>query len=1136
MELRSNGLTHRGVIGLIAGLACLLTLALAAPAADAAISYSAQGEFGSGTLGDFPRDIAVENDTGRVFVADSDNDRIVVFESGQPGAGVLTTFGGGELSAPYGIAIDQSNGDVYVSDSGNNRIVRYTSDDGDPPTYTPDAGYTSPASGSGAQEIGSFASRLALDSTSGDLLVADSGNLRVERFDSDGGFLDSFDGADSDAGAFTSLFDIAAAPDGSIYVIANTVTEIETFIEGSVVDKFEGDGTFVETLLPGELSSARAIGYDPRLDNVLVVRGGSLFEGPASLTAIHNGQQIGQYSARGSLGLPAGIAIPSTPNTALSVLTTREPFVEEGSGAVNAVKGVNLDVVASQPSGVTGSSAHMQGTVDPHGDEGAAHFEYRQVGSTDWSSTPDQVVSGTGEQQVAEDVNGLLANREYEVRLTATAAGFTVTTDPISFETSTILPTVATGDVTGATGSSATLNGSINPNGSLTTFFFEYGPTVAYGSRIPLVPAPLNAGFISAQLSRTVTGLAPGATFHYRLVAENQAGIAEGDDRTFVAGSLPGEGRAYEQVTPVVSRGTFISMTQGPLALSNPTAISFTGRPAGEGTASSPYLNRLLIVRGDDGWGPPIATDPPVGPNNLKSFNLWQTTLGVSRDSTHALVLTSNKLTPDAAEGLDAASLYRKDLRAGTYELVATSSVPGTLAAWSESNDGPKPFMEASDDLSTIIFKSGTPLLPGVTGSAIYRWSRSDGLEVDSRMPDGSIVSPVIQSEANNLAKRSVSTDQSRVLFGSEDGRLFMQVDDETVSVSVSELDGEEKPAMAQGIDSDGRFVFFSTTDIRMTADTPPPEGQDRYIYRYDLENEDLEYVDKLGGSFFSNPYLFVLAVSPDGQSLAYLASNPASIAVWHQGEIKKFAVAGPEVPIFAAQFSGNSKYLAFSESGNKFPSVEAKGDVYLYDIEAGQRACVSCVGGEPTKLSFLPQGDRTVNNRLPHAIDDSGRLFFTSAAKLLPADTNGVEDVYVYKAGQLSLITPGKGPYPAFLMDISADGRDVYLGTDEPLVAQDVNGERDIYDARIGGGFSSQSTPPVAPCSGEGCHGLAPTPPSAGLIGSESATDAAQKKRQHRHRCKKGRVRAKGKCVKRKGRKAGKSPTAHKQSSGPAR
>jgi hypothetical protein len=55
-------------------------------------------------------------------------------------------------------------------------------------------------------------------------------------------------------------------------------------------------------------------------------------------------------------------------------------------------------------------------------------------------------------------------------------------------------PDVETGAATNVTGSSATLNGTVDPEASETTYQFEYGTTAAYGSKVPLAPASAGAG------------------------------------------------------------------------------------------------------------------------------------------------------------------------------------------------------------------------------------------------------------------------------------------------------------------------------------------------------------------------------------------------------------------------------------------------------------------------------------------------------------------------------------------------------------------------------------------------------------------------------------------------------------------
>ncbi|MBU1695208.1 MAG: hypothetical protein KKC51_14770, partial [Verrucomicrobia bacterium] len=100
-------------------------------------------------------------------------------------------------------------------------------------------------------------------------------------------------------------------------------------------------------------------------------------------------------------------------------------------------------------------------------------------------------------------------------------------------------PTVATSNATDVTSSSATLRGTVNPKGSATTWWFEYGLTTAYGSNTPNRSA--GSGTVNSNVSAAVTGLAAANTYHFRLVATNAAGITYGSDRTLTteAGGTP---------------------------------------------------------------------------------------------------------------------------------------------------------------------------------------------------------------------------------------------------------------------------------------------------------------------------------------------------------------------------------------------------------------------------------------------------------------------------------------------------------------------------------------------------------------------------------------------------------------------
>ena len=85
--------------------------------------------------------------------------------------------------------------------------------------------------------------------------------------------------------------------------------------------------------------------------------------------------------------------------------------------------------------------------------------------------------------------------------------------------------------------SAATLTGTVNPQGIPASYWFEYGPTTAYGSQTPAATAGSSA--LTQNVSAALSGLAPGTTYHYRIVATNASGRAEGADRTFTTAPRP---------------------------------------------------------------------------------------------------------------------------------------------------------------------------------------------------------------------------------------------------------------------------------------------------------------------------------------------------------------------------------------------------------------------------------------------------------------------------------------------------------------------------------------------------------------------------------------------------------------------
>jgi hypothetical protein len=126
-------------------------------------------------------------------------------------------------------------------------------------------------------------------------------------------------------------------------------------------------------------------------------------------------------------------------------------------------------------------------------------------------------------------------------------------------------------------------------------------------------------------------------------------------------------------------------------------------------------------------------------------------------------------------------------------------------------------------------------------------------------------------------------------------------------------------------------------------------------------------------------------------------------------------------------------------------------------------------------------------------------------------------EDVYEWHDGTVTLVSGGVQNKPAILVGGSHTGRDVFFLTTQQLVGWDGDDSTDLYDARVGGGFPEP--PPQPPiCEGEACRGEGSVEiPVSGAGTGVFEGPGNQTKSLDKKPCKKGKVRRKGKCVKKK-------------------
>jgi hypothetical protein len=253
------------------------------------------------------------------------------------------------------------------------------------------------------------------------------------------------------------------------------------------------------------------------------------------------------------------------------------------------VEGTPTDATTSA-SGETQTEAMLNGSIDPEGNPVEYHFEYEGPGVTGKQSTPTATLSADDftSHSVSAQVTSLQPGMTYHFLLVATygaakaVAGATTQTLTTHAVTA---PTATTLAAEGFKETEATLKGTVNPGGEATEYFFEYGTDTHYGQRTE--KATLLASGGNQTVSATLTKLAPGTEYHFRLVAKNNQGPAEGLDHSFKTMSPPTKEPTKEppakepSPTPAPTGGNPTVTTSGSPSSGQPKTEPASGPPFG---------------------------------------------------------------------------------------------------------------------------------------------------------------------------------------------------------------------------------------------------------------------------------------------------------------------------------------------------------------------------------------------------------------------------------------------------------------------------------------------------------------------------------------------------------------------------
>jgi hypothetical protein len=178
---------------------------------------------------------------------------------------------------------------------------------------------------------------------------------------------------------------------------------------------------------------------------------------------------------------------------------------------------------------ITGTTAGGTSvTITGTGLAGVTMVDFGTTGATSFAVVSSTSITATSPEEPVGTVD-----------VTVTTSGGTSaisTADQFTY-ISTSLPSATTGAATSVGSSNATLNGSVNANGSTATYYFEYGTTTSYGSTTSSTSA--GSGTSTVAETASLTGLGAGSTYDFQLVATNSNGTTDGGNLTFTTGSTP---------------------------------------------------------------------------------------------------------------------------------------------------------------------------------------------------------------------------------------------------------------------------------------------------------------------------------------------------------------------------------------------------------------------------------------------------------------------------------------------------------------------------------------------------------------------------------------------------------------------
>ena len=517
--------------------------------------------------------------------------------------------GDGQLNHPQDVAVDNATGDIYVADAGNHRVVKFDSSgnflaawgwgvsDGNLASEVCTSGCQPGISGTGAGQL-STPGFIEVDNSpgpsAGDVYVADVADSIVQKFDPAGNLITSWgaNGAIDFSSPGGTIGGMTVDTAGNLYLLTDNRPYVWNVIGQDGVSRTEvpTDGSYGEGLVDN-LGVPNGSGID-------VSSTGNWYELQEGQNGVIYSSPTGEIYAAWTLYAPGS---PSPVNSGIAIdRSTNDVYVGQGSyidqfeqdrtcggparneqgcipsdtfgnGDLNGATGLAFDATTHLlyaangggndiavfrplpvPTVTTGAATDVgpgSATVTGHVDPGSAgtisdcHFEYGTDTTYSLGSVPCAPGAPiSGPTDVSAPVTGLSTFTTYHYRLVAIRSdgkgfpkyGHDQTFTPSSGEPPRVDETL----VPAVTPTTATVSSQINPRSAPTVFHIQYGTTSAYGEETH-AGVSIGSDEVDHPAEEVISGLQPATTYHFRMVAVNFNGVTNGPDGTFTTPDTP---------------------------------------------------------------------------------------------------------------------------------------------------------------------------------------------------------------------------------------------------------------------------------------------------------------------------------------------------------------------------------------------------------------------------------------------------------------------------------------------------------------------------------------------------------------------------------------------------------------------